>query len=61
MQPEGALLGRGPVDDDQVVAWWIRHALTAARPRGSGAGSLRDDVLRANTIARPVTSGTRRW
>jgi hypothetical protein len=34
-----------------VTAWWILHAVTAARPRGSGVGSLDDDAPRANTTA----------
>ncbi|GAB2781540.1 hypothetical protein GCM10027073_12680 [Streptomyces chlorus] len=34
-----------------VIAWWVRHALTAARPHGSGAGSVHDDAPRANTAA----------
>jgi hypothetical protein len=32
-----------------ATVWWIWHAVTAVRPRGSGAGSVYDDAPRANT------------
>ncbi|GAB2445520.1 DUF4184 family protein [Streptomyces incanus] len=34
-----------------VIAWWIRHAVTAARPLGSGAGSVHEETPKASTSA----------
>ncbi|WP_367318277.1 DUF4184 family protein [Streptomyces sp. HUAS ZL42] len=34
-----------------AAVWWIWHAVTSARTRGSGAGSGYDDAPRANTTA----------
>ncbi|MFF2145462.1 hypothetical protein [Kitasatospora sp. NPDC058190] len=34
-----------------VTGWWIRRAVTATRPRGSGVDSMGDDATRVGTSA----------